>query len=438
MEASPGCRAPIPMNDRPAVPRPALAVLRRCFVAVLLVLTVATSTSPVTAQDGPSGPGGEGTPLKADYDEVLGAEAELNAAIDESAARRVAIVQQIAALDQQLFGAAIRLEAAEAALVTARRAEAAARSALAAARRRVARATDAFNAQTVSSYMYGGTSDDAIGALLESYEDGTAAARTLSYADAVSEHQRTVLRELKAARAERDRATRRSVAARNGATGARDAIATLHGELQRNRLRVQQLSIDATREFLLQAAALTELRSKKLEIEARIVTLEKESDGIALTLFAIQADQPDYVAGSIAFTPPLPGARFSSPFGQRIHPILNYQRLHAGVDLGASTGEPILATADGVVAIAAVRGGYGNCVVIDHGSAIASLYGHQSRMLVRPGQRVKAGDVIGEVGSTGLSTGPHLHFETRFRGIPVNPLNFVALEGAPGGPPAGG
>ena len=80
--------------------------------------------------------------------------------------------------------------------------------------------------------------------------------------------------------------------------------------------------------------------------------------------------------------------------------------------------------------LAEPRGGYGNCVVISHGFGIATVYAHQSRLSVQPGDKVEAGDVIGAVGSTGLSTGPHLHFETRVRGVPVDPENFIDLEAA--------
>ncbi|MEJ7583306.1 MAG: M23 family metallopeptidase [Acidimicrobiales bacterium] len=111
----------------------------------------------------------------------------------------------------------------------------------------------------------------------------------------------------------------------------------------------------------------------------------------------------------------------------RFHPILHYTRLHAGVDLSAGSGTPIRAAADGVVVVAGDRGGYGTCTVIDHGSGLATVYAHQSSVAVQAGQLVKLGDVIGRVGTTGLSTGPHLHFETRLRGVPVSPTNFVSF-----------
>lgn len=114
--------------------------------------------------------------------------------------------------------------------------------------------------------------------------------------------------------------------------------------------------------------------------------------------------------------------RMTSGFGYRVHPISGKRKLHAGVDFGAPTGTPIYAAAPGVVITAGTMRGYGNAVIIDHGGGLSTLYGHASRLFVRSGQRVRAGEKIAAVGSTGYSTGPHLHFETRVNGVPRNPL----------------
>jgi murein DD-endopeptidase MepM/ murein hydrolase activator NlpD len=120
-------------------------------------------------------------------------------------------------------------------------------------------------------------------------------------------------------------------------------------------------------------------------------------------------------------TRPVPGG-VSSGFGMRFHPILNYSRMHQGVDLRASYGTPIVAVSDGRVELAGWHGGHGNTVALNHGGGIETLYGHMSRILVRAGESVRRGQEIGLVGSTGLSTGPHLHFEVHRNGVPVNPL----------------
>ena len=123
---------------------------------------------------------------------------------------------------------------------------------------------------------------------------------------------------------------------------------------------------------------------------------------------------------------PVAARAMTSGFGMRRHPILGTGRLHAGVDLAAGMGSPIVAPADGVVSTANWQGGYGLLVAIDHGGGLQTRYGHMSRLNVYPGQVVRRGDVIGNVGSTGLSTGPHLHYEMRRNGVAINPF-------APGG-----
>ena len=115
--------------------------------------------------------------------------------------------------------------------------------------------------------------------------------------------------------------------------------------------------------------------------------------------------------------------RITSQFGSRFHPILGHKRMHKGVDLGAGTGAPIVAAADGRIASAGWAGGYGRQVAITHSGGIRTTYSHMSRIAARPGQTVRQGQVIGYVGSSGLSTGPHLHYEVYKDGRPVNPLS---------------
>jgi murein DD-endopeptidase MepM/ murein hydrolase activator NlpD len=120
----------------------------------------------------------------------------------------------------------------------------------------------------------------------------------------------------------------------------------------------------------------------------------------------------------------------TSYFGYRYHPILHFTRFHAGLDIGASWGSPIVAAADGQVAAAGWGGGYGREVQIAHGGGITSVYGHMSEVVAQAGTYVRRGQLIGYVGSSGLSTGPHLHFEVRQGGQPVNPL-AVRFTSAP-------
>lgn len=122
---------------------------------------------------------------------------------------------------------------------------------------------------------------------------------------------------------------------------------------------------------------------------------------------------------------PLDGARLTSDFGMRTHPVLGGRRNHKGIDLAAPTGTPIFATADGIVGRADWYSSYGLYVEIDHGADLETRYAHMSRLAVAEGEWVNKGDVIGYVGSTGRSTGPHLHYEVRMSGVAVNPIPYM-------------
>jgi murein DD-endopeptidase MepM/ murein hydrolase activator NlpD len=124
---------------------------------------------------------------------------------------------------------------------------------------------------------------------------------------------------------------------------------------------------------------------------------------------------------------PVEGVRLSSDYGMRVHPVSGGRRAHKGVDLAAPVGTPIYATADGTVSRADWFSSYGLYVAIEHGGDIQTRYGHMSRLNVAAGQQVRKGEVIGYVGSTGRSTGPHLHYEVRIAGAAVNPVPYMQM-----------
>jgi murein DD-endopeptidase MepM/ murein hydrolase activator NlpD len=144
-----------------------------------------------------------------------------------------------------------------------------------------------------------------------------------------------------------------------------------------------------------------------------------EANGRSEWLDAANAARPAAVTSGLAM--PAQGP-ITSYFGYRYHPILHFTRFHAGVDIGAGWGSPIVAAGDGQVVGAGWSGGYGREVEIAHGGGITSIYGHMSEIVAQPGSFVHAGQLIGYVGASGLATGPHLHFEVRQGGQPVNPL----------------
>ena len=132
------------------------------------------------------------------------------------------------------------------------------------------------------------------------------------------------------------------------------------------------------------------------------------------------AGKPQKVVSSSSFIWPVRGV-ITSPFGYRIHPIRGRYIFHSGIDIGVASGTPIKCSANGTVIMSTWYGGYGNCIIVDHGGGWSTLYGHCSALYVSKGKTVMQGTVIGAVGSTGMSTGPHLHFEVRYNGSPVDP-----------------
>lgn len=134
-----------------------------------------------------------------------------------------------------------------------------------------------------------------------------------------------------------------------------------------------------------------------------------------------------YSGGKFTFPAPSMIA-VTSPYGYRTHPVTGQKyKFHSGMDLAAPQGTNVLAAESGVVRMAGWNGGYGYCVIIDHGSGVATLYGHNSKLLVSSGQSVSKGQVIAKVGSTGVSTGPHVHFEVLLNGSTTNPAPYIGL-----------
>ncbi len=163
--------------------------------------------------------------------------------------------------------------------------------------------------------------------------------------------------------------------------------------------------------------------SKKLDIlTKRLYTQSKSLDEIV----ALAENKKDLFLHIPAIQPVANKnlKRMASGYGYRMHPILKYRKFHAGMDFAAKIGTPVYATGDGVVVKRSSTGGYGNHLVIDHGYGYETLYGHMSKFNVKKGQKVKRGEIIGFVGNTGLSSGPHLHYEVHKNKKVVNPVNY--------------
>lgn len=189
--------------------------------------------------------------------------------------------------------------------------------------------------------------------------------------------------------------------------------------MENNKMLQENYSAKLTTEEATLNEQILQYKQEQEEIERQIQAAINWSGDLAI----------QYKGGVMIWPVGVNGTYITSPFGNRLHPIQGVYKYHAGIDIGnAGYGAPVLAAADGVVTYAGVMSGYGNCVMINHGSGIVTLYGHGQTIYATLGQTVKQGDVIMAVGSTGNSTGPHLHFEVRKDGVATSPIPFLKGE----------
>ena len=161
-------------------------------------------------------------------------------------------------------------------------------------------------------------------------------------------------------------------------------------------------------------------------IKDRVELLAEESSQAESSVRQLEMYLADQQA-LLSSTPSLKPARGwrTSSFGHRVDPYTGLKQMHAGVDIAANLGQEVIAPGDGLVTYASPRGAYGNVIIIDHGHNVTTLYAHLQEFAVKAGARVKRGTLIGRVGNTGRSTGPHLHYEIRINGVPQNPDRFI-------------
>ena len=191
----------------------------------------------------------------------------------------------------------------------------------------------------------------------------------------------------------------------------------------------EQLAVITQNNKTLKEQAVANLSEEEIQLQQKIEEYKSEESKIeALIKLATNEYEytGDYTGGVMAWPIAKSGTYITSAYGVREHPIQGVIKQHTGIDIGnAGFGAPVIAAADGVVTMAGYYGGYGNCVIINHGNGISTLYGHGQKILTEVGKEVKKGDLILEVGSTGNSTGPHLHFEVRINGSCVDPMPYL-------------
>lgn len=200
--------------------------------------------------------------------------------------------------------------------------------------------------------------------------------------------------------------------------------------LQMAKTNANRMKVLMENNKILQESYILQLSEEEKQLQQKIADFKAQEEELERQIQEAIAwsgeFEVQYTGGLMIWPIAKSGTYITSGYGNRLHPIQGVYKYHSGLDIGnAGFGAPIVAAMDGVVTYASEMGGYGNCVMISHGNGIITLYGHGQDIIAKVGDQVKQGDIIMTVGSTGNSTGPHLHFEVRVNGTVVNPLNYL-------------
>ncbi len=315
----------------------------------------------------------------------------LTATIAAQEARHAVLVDELAALEAQLVETAARLHSTK----------------------------EALELQAVALYMEATSST--MGTLVLEFESVAQATIGIAYTDDVASETEDVFDTFAFLKEEEGRQRDAAEIRRQEST---ELLAELDAErlvLEADAARLEELRVAAEAELAQVQNLLGSIRSQISAAEEHKDGLEEDAARIQRELERLQSAEGQ--APSILSYPV--NGRVSSPFGYRVHPIFGTRRLHTGIDMSAGYGATISAAGTGTVILSGPYGGYGNAVVIDHGGGLATLYAHQSKITVSVGQIVDRGQTIGYIGCTGYCTGPHLHFETRESGVPVDPMKYL-------------
>ncbi len=332
--------------------------------------------------------------------------AQLAKELDGLAASEEELLAAVAALDDQVDAQSVEVDAARQAVAAADGERAEAERAMAETGARIDGLKNAVVQRAIASFIR--PSGDSIQEVVQS-SDIAEAARKQALLDQVTANDEDVIDELNAARQDFEVRRAEAEAARAKANERRAQTEARLAELQDTLAEQARLAAD--------------VQTRQREVTSEIEEQSRSEAELSRIIQQAEAQQQRSLGrgGTANLTPGAGGCiwptsgRVTSGFGTR------WGRLHAGVDIGAPTGTPIWATKDGTVIFSGVQSGYGNVVILSHGGGLTTLYGHQSRIAASNGQRVGQGDTIGYVGSTGRSTGPHLHFETRYGSTPRDP-----------------
>lgn len=385
--------------------------MRRTFLS-MLVLAIAVGSMQLTVGSQQSA-----SDARAEREQVREEKAAAARELDSARADDEAVFAALTAITSSVNAYQAEIDEAERQLADAQTQVSDAQLAIIDAELAEAALLDELAALAVAGYVSGG---DQPSALFES-ENISQAIRQDSLLEQANGDTTDLLEQLRVVQEDRD------LAAIDAATALADAEAL--------EIELAEVLVVLEDEQAIQAAL-------KLELESRVADWESKVSDLAaadaeLTQFIRDQEAAAAAAASGGSSAPAPGSSsvsgfqwpvngsVTSGYGYRVHPIYGTRRLHQGLDISGGSGTPIAAAKGGTVISAGWRGGYGNAVVISHGDGVTTLYAHQSSMNVSSGQQVSRGDIVGWVGSTGASTGPHLHFEVRINGSAVNPRPYL-------------
>jgi len=286
--------------------------------------------------------------------------------------------------------------------------------------------TDSYAARAVATYMAGPTAY--VEGILAS-EDFSDLVSKYEYYEAALDADSKLVGEIQVLRDDTEIRRELIIEKQHEITVAKGKLEVSRAEVAA--IRSEQATVLALREEVLGEK---EVILGEIESKARYwAWLEDQLEEDSRKFEAILAAQASQAASSVAASPPTGGGQLlfpasgpiTSAYGYRTHPIFGDQRLHTGIDIGAAYGSPVWAAEDGVVAYAGVMSGYGNVIVVDHGGGLATTYNHLDSFNVGSGQSVSRGTQVGAIGCSGYCTGPHLHFEVRVNGSPVDPMPYL-------------
>lgn len=405
-----------------------------CFAALTLPLVVLPGggaegaavppgSHPVLPREAPSSSGSISSQMAALWDQFRAAQlaaTTLTAEIAAGKARQARLQAEIAAYNRQLAQAQSREAADAAQLATTDQQLASLQAGIVTTTALAGSARSAVVQRTIDIYKAGpGTY---LGMLLDASSFRDFLSR-LSYVGGVVSADQQKLNTLNSVNtqliSQKDQASQR----RAQVAAAKAAVDGDEANIAQLRQGVAQDNQELAATVASQQDQLKGIEAQKATYVKDIATLAAEASSIT-TLVRNRQGNPKFAWNGKLVLWPVQGP-ISSPYGPRINPIFHTPEFHTGIDIAANEGVPILAAEAGKVIFSGVMQGYGNVVILDHGGSLATLYAHQSALLVSLGDKVTKGRQIGAVGCTGLCTGPHLHFETRVDGSPVQPLTFL-------------